>query len=88
MRILHPFLPPDYTPEEYEIVMYCVSDVYRHLEDPIDKFIVAFVFELGYKQDLAAKALQVSDSTISLRIKSIRAKLAKRLHKNIRSEKS
>jgi len=71
-------LPQDPTTEEYNILMHCVSNLYDKLSDPTDKFLVAFVFELGYTQTMAANCLDVSDAAISKRIDRIRVKLKTR----------
>lgn len=42
-----------------------------------DKFLIAFVFELGYTQSMAANCLDISDAAVSKRIDRIRIKLKK-----------
>lgn len=58
--------------------MYSVCNVYTKLDDPVDKFLVAFVYELGYKQTIAARILGVTDAYISMKLKRIRNKLKKK----------
>lgn len=55
--------------------MHSVARLYNKLDDPIDKFLVAFVFELGYTQSMAANCLDKSDAAISKRIVRIKHKL-------------
>jgi len=40
-------LPPDASGVEKKIIEYAYAHIYRTLEDPLDKFIVAFMFDLG-----------------------------------------
>lgn len=68
----HPMLPPDYTPEEYKLLMFSVVNVYQRLEDPIDKFIVAMVYEMGYNANIAAMSLGISSPAVTMRIKKIK----------------
>lgn len=72
-----PFLPPDATPEEYQVLSYALCDIYRKVSDPMDKFILAFVFELHYTQRMAALSLGVTDGYVSQRITKIRKRLSK-----------
>ena len=74
-RAIHPLLPQDPTPEEYGVLMHCVGNLYNKLSDPTDKFLIAFVFELGYTQSMAANSLNVSNAAVSKRINRIRVKL-------------
>jgi len=55
--------------------MHCVGNLYNKLSDPTDKFLIAFVFELGYTQSMAANSLNVSNAAVSKRINRIRVKL-------------
>lgn len=71
------YLPPDATPEEYELLSWSVCNIYQKVDDPIDKFIISFCFELNYTQRMAAMSLGVSDGCVSKRIEKIRAKLSK-----------
>jgi hypothetical protein len=71
-----PFLPPDPTPEEYQVLSYALCDIYQRIPDPVDKFILAFVFELHYTQRMAAISLGLSDGYISQRIDKIRKRLS------------
>ena len=61
--------------------MFCVARVYGKLIDPIDKFLIAFVFELGYTQTMAADCLDVSSAAVSKRLDKIRSKLKRRYKK-------
>jgi hypothetical protein len=40
-------LPPDASGVERRIIEYAYAHIYRTLSDPLDKFIVAFMFDLG-----------------------------------------
>ncbi len=70
-------MPPDPTPEEKQIAMYSLLHVYNQFPDPIDKIILAFVFELGYPQKFVALSLDKQEKTISARVKKIRTILTK-----------
>ena len=65
-------LPPDPTPEERKIINMIIVDLYRQLEDPVDKFILAFAFDLGYPKDDTARALEISHVAVWKRIQKIR----------------
>ena len=71
----HPLLPPKASRSEYQILMLGVVNLYQKLNDPVDKFIVAFVFECGYRQTVAADILDVTDATITKRIEKIKKML-------------
>lgn len=68
-------LPPDPTPEEIKIVSLAHSMIYAKLKDPTDKFIVAYVFDLGYSRHECAMALGVHYKTVWARIKKIKTVL-------------
>lgn len=76
-------LPPDPTPEEIKIVAYAKTLVYRKLDDPKDKFIVAYVFDMGYSRQEAAMALGCSYKTVWERIKKIKVILQQHYRVNI-----
>lgn len=78
-------LPPDPTPEEMKIVSYAHSLIYAKLKDPTDKFIVAYVFDMGYTREECAMALGVHYKTVWARIKKIKVVLGE---KYIRDHKS
>lgn len=65
-------LPPDPTPEERKIINMLVVDLYRKLDDPVDKFILAFAFDLGYPKEDTARALDMSHVAVWKRIQKIR----------------
>ena len=69
-------LPPDPTPEEIKILAFGRALIYQKLPDPIDKFIVVYVFELGQDRQDAAMALGITYKAVWERIKRIRVKLA------------
>lgn len=69
---LYKYLPPDPTPEEMKMVDAVVSKVYEKLEDPADKFILAYCFHLGFGKEETARALGVSHVTVWKRIRKIK----------------
>lgn len=81
-------LPPDYTPEEYELYMFLTTgnddsmdttNIYQLLPDPVDKFLVCYIFEAKNTRTQAEKALGLSKATIWSKLKKIRANLYKEL---------
>lgn len=81
-------LPPDYTPEEYELYKFLTTgiddpmdttSIYQLLPDPVDKFLVCYIFEAKNTRTQAEKALGLSKVTIWSRLKRIRASLYKEL---------
>lgn len=68
-------LPDDITPEEVAILNRVAIRLYTKLDDPIDKFIVAMVFDLGYGREETAEALGVSYVTVWNRINDIKEQL-------------
>lgn len=77
-------LPLDTTPEEVEIYDIMVrrtcinqgtSHLYALLSDPIDKFLLAYVFELGHTRRSAQVAIHLSKAPIWRRIKRIKVVL-------------
>lgn len=78
-------LPTDPTPEEKEIYSIMVSRIYEPqdtvhyyqlIDDPINKFLLAWVFEMGRTRRAAQKALGLSKATIWKRIKIIRKSIS------------
>ena len=69
---VHPLLPPNANRNEYQILMLGVVNLYQKLEDPTDKFLVAFVFEAGYRQVVAANVLGMTESAVTQRIDRIK----------------
>lgn len=55
-------MPEDITPEEVGLLNIAAVNLYQELLDPIDKFIVAFVYELGYSKFDCAQALCIHPS--------------------------
>lgn len=79
-------LPIDATPEEVEIYDVMVNrtsgrrgteHLYSLIDDPIDKFIMAWVFDMGHSQKSCELAVGRSKVAIWTRIKKIRAILAR-----------
>lgn len=52
------------------------AHLYELIQDPIDKFIVAFVFELGHTRKSAQQAIGLSKATVWKRIKHVKSVLA------------
>lgn len=75
-RSKHPLLPHDATPEEYKILEHSLSRIYEKFDDPTDKFLIAFVFELGYTRVLAADCLDMPYWVIAKRVDSITKELS------------
>lgn len=74
-------LPNDYTPEEYELFKYLssgnddlidTSNIYTLLPDPVDKFLVCYIFEAKNTRRSAERALHLSKATIWSRLKKIK----------------
>jgi hypothetical protein len=80
VKNLYQLLPSDYTPEEVAIVKQVVVNLYQKLDDPIDKFIVAFHYDLGYPTTMTSRALMMSDVSLFKRIKKIKTLLSIRYH--------
>jgi len=57
-------LPPDASGVEKKIIEYAYAHIYRTLEDPLDKFIVAFMFDLGNNVTATAIACNLHRKTI------------------------
>lgn len=76
-------LPPDLTPEEIKIIAYAKTLIYKKLKDPKDKFIVAYVFDMGYSRADAALALDCSYKTVWEHIKNIKKVLAQHYKVNM-----
>lgn len=68
-------LPPDATGVEKRIVEFAYAHIYRALTDPLDKFIVAFMFDMGNTSEVTAVACGVSRTTIWSRKKKIQKML-------------
>lgn len=78
-------LPIDPTPEELEIydimlqrtcTVRGTAHLYSLIDDPLDKFIMAFVFEMGHTQKDCQLAAGRSKAAIWARIKRLKARLA------------
>lgn len=74
-------LPNDYTPEEYELYKFLTTGnddsvdttrIYQLLNDPIDKFLVCYIFEAKYTRRQAEKAIGLSKAAIWARLKKVR----------------
>lgn len=65
-------LPPDSTVVERKIIEYGIANIYRKLDHPLDKFIVAFRFDMGNTSSATAVAAGVSRKTIWERTKIIK----------------
>lgn len=69
-------MPVDPTPEEYFFLTRSISNLYSKLPDPMDKFLLAFVYELKYSQDMAAESLNKSPGWVSQRLTKIKQVLS------------
>lgn len=74
-------LPTNPTPEEKEIYSIMINRVYQPtdtihyyqlIDDPINKFLLAWVFEMGRTRRAAQRALGLSKATIWKRVKIIK----------------
>ena len=74
-------LPNDHSEAELELYNLLVSGnvvhtttvaLYKKLDDPKDKFLVAYVFELGHTRKQAQEALGLSKATVWYKIKNIK----------------
>ena len=74
-------LPTDYSDSELELYNLLVTGnvqslttvgLYANLEDPVDKFLVAYIFELGNTRKAAQEALGVSKATVWYKVKRIK----------------
>ena len=57
-------LPPDASGVEKKIIEYAYAHIYRVLDDPLDKFIVAFMFDLGNNVTATAIATGLHRKTV------------------------
>jgi len=64
-------LPPDSSGVEKKIIEYAYAHIYRALPDPLDKFIIAFHFDLGNNITATAIACGLHRKTIWERKKKI-----------------
>lgn len=76
VKNLYQLLPSDYTPEEVAIVTHVVVNLYQKLNDPIDKFIVAFHYDLGYTTKMTSQSLGISDVSLFKRLTKIKKMLS------------
>jgi hypothetical protein len=79
-------LPYEPTPEEVEIYEVLINrttgrrgteHLYGLIEDPVNKFILAWVFDMGHTQKSCETAIGLSKVAIWARIKKIKAILEK-----------
>lgn len=68
-------LPPDASGVEKKIIEYAYAHIYRTLDDPLDKFIVAFMFDLGNNVTATAIATGLHRKTIWEKKKKIQQAL-------------
>ena len=75
-------LPHDFTPEEIELFHYLkegtddlvdTSELYKALTCDTDRFILCYVFEIGYTRRSLERVLGLTKSEIHTRIKNIKA---------------
>lgn len=65
-------IPTDVTREELAILGAIAAQLYLRLPDPIDKFIVAMHYEMGYSKTEVALALDISVPAVTARDKKIK----------------
>lgn len=77
-------MPDDFTPEEIDLFNFLttglevscdVSNLYKALDNPLDMFIVCYVFELGRTRKSLEPILNLSKMQLHTRIKNIKATL-------------
>jgi len=68
-------LPPNASGVEKKIIEYAYAHVYRAIEDPLDKFIIAFHFDLGNNVTATAIACGLHRKTIWEKIRKIQKML-------------
>ncbi len=66
---------PEQTSLEEKIIASAEAALYRALPDPMDKFIMAFHFHLGYSQIDTMLACNFTKKSVWTRIRKIRALL-------------
>lgn len=71
----HLQLPEDATPVERKIIDFAYANIYGLISDPIDKFIVAFMFDMGHTIETTAVATGLHRKTVWQRSKKIKAAL-------------
>lgn len=76
-------MPPDITAIEKKILRFSYANIYGLIPDPLDKFIISFMFELGNSAQVTAVATGLSRKTIWERQKRV-----KELLKNMRVDKA
>lgn len=69
-------LPPDASGVERRIIEYAYAHIYRTLDDPLDKFIVAFMFDLGNNVTATSIATGLHRKTVWEKHKRIKQLLA------------
>ncbi len=68
-------LPDDVTAIEKKIINFAYANIYALTPDPIDKFIIAFMFDMGNSVQTTAVAAGLHRKTVWERSKKIRAVL-------------
>ena len=67
--------PGDVTAVEKKIINFAYANIYYLIHDPMDKFIVCFLFDLGNTVDATAVATGLSRKTIWVRKNNIKKML-------------
>jgi hypothetical protein len=79
--------PDDITATEKKIINFAYANIYALVPDPIDKFIIAFHFDLGHTVETTAVATGLSRKTVWVKKNKIRKALeGLKLDKSIFSE--
>ena len=67
--------PEDITAVEKKIINFAYANIYGLVTDPMDKFIIAFMFDLGHTVETTAVATGLSRKTVWVRKNKIREAL-------------
>lgn len=66
------FLPKDVTETELELLEMVAVNVYTKLENPVDKYILAMIYDIGYPHGQVAESLGISRQALYYRIENIK----------------
>lgn len=64
--------PSDVTAVEKKIINYAYANIYSLIPDPVDKFIVAFMFDMGNSPSITSVAIGLSRTSLFRRTKRIK----------------
>lgn len=69
------FIPRDANKDMLDFLEIMAVNVYAKLDDPIDKFILMAVYEIGYPREDVASSLGISYTSIYKRLEKIKTLL-------------